>query len=315
MVATITRNEMATAIAAVHARGAEAMAGGMVRVIKRLWSWLAESVRQDETNVADGVMLKLAPPERTRVEIGEQAFDPDNESGDAPPEIEIGRALAIARLGCLPERIGLGIQLLIGTVQRRRAVTGANRWRFRTYTEANDEAAWYVPPYFRKSGTKRGRRSHLVPVVGFAAHAQERLDRLADFDGSEGWLFPAASHTRADRPHADAGLLNDYLHAMPGVNWSPHGIRYAFATYGERDLGFAPSEGKLILYHMEGVEPSDVTGQFYSSDPGIARKRQMMRAWTEWCDTWAAAAIAEDDSLLDRELTAAEIRKRRYKTR
>ncbi len=61
---------------------------------------------------------------------------------DAPPELDIGRALAIARLGCLPERIGLGLELLIGTVQRRRAVTGAYRWRFRNYAEVNSEVAW-----------------------------------------------------------------------------------------------------------------------------------------------------------------------------
>lgn len=311
---TITRNEMATAISAVHTRGAEAMAEGMVRVIKRFWSWLAEAVRQDETSVADGVMLKLAAPPRTRVEIGEEAFDPNDENRDAPPELEIGRALAIARLGCLSERIGLGLELLIGTVQRRRAVTGTNRWRFRNYAEVNSEVAWYVPPYFRKSGTKRGRRSHLVPCVGFAAIAQERLDRLADFEGSEGWLFPAGKTNRSERPHAEAGLFNDYLGAMPGVSFSPHGARYAFATYGERDLGFKSGEGRIILDHLEGVEPNDVTGQFYSSDPQIARKRQMMRAWTDWCDEWAAKAIAEDRALLDRELMATEIRKRRYKT-
>lgn len=45
LIATITRNEMAGAIAVVHSRGAEAMAEGMVRVVKRLWTWLAEAVR------------------------------------------------------------------------------------------------------------------------------------------------------------------------------------------------------------------------------------------------------------------------------
>jgi hypothetical protein len=315
LVATITRNEMAAAIADVHGRRAEAMAEGMVRVVKRFWSWLAEAVRQDETSVADGVMLKLIAPPRTRVEIGEEAFDPDDEAGDAPPEIEIGRALAIARLGCLPERIGLGLELLIGTVQRRRAVTGASRWRFKTYPEANYECAWYVPPYFRKSGTKRGRRSHLVPCVGFAAAAQERLDRLSDFEGSEGWLFPAGPTNKSERQHAEAGLFNDWLQAMPGIDFSPHHVRYAFATYGERDLGFRRGEGGIILDHLEGVEPTDVTGSFYSSDPGIARKREMMRAWTEWCDAWAAKAVADDRALLDRELMGREIRERRYKTK
>jgi integrase len=84
---------------------------------------------------------------------------------------------------------------------------------FRTYREANDETAWYVPPYFRRSGTKRGRRSHLVPCVGFAAHAADRLDRLADYEGSEGWLFPARSGAKDGRPHAEASLFNDQRNA------------------------------------------------------------------------------------------------------
>lgn len=312
MVDTITRNEMAAAIAAIHARGAEAMAEGVTRVVKTMWTWLSEAVRQDETSVADGVMVRLEAPPRTRSEAGEEAFDPDEDEGDAPPEIEIGRALAIARNGCLPERIGLGLQLLIGTAQRRRTVTGASRWRFKTLTESNDESTWFVPPYFRKSGTKRGSRSHLVPVVGFACHAQERLCRLSDFEGSKGWLFPAGPTNKSTREHAEAGLFNDWLTFMPGVNWSPHDVRYAFATYGERDLGFAKGEGKIVLDHMEGVDPKDVTSNFYSSDPGIARKRAMLRAWTDWCDEWAAKAIAEDPGLLDADAIGAEIRRARY---
>ena len=66
---------------------------------------------------------------------------------------------------------------------------------------------------------------------------------------------------------------------MPGVDVSPHAVGYAFATYGERDLGFRSSEAAVILDHMEGVEPTDVTGSFYSSDPQIA---------------WAERAIAAD---------------------
>jgi glutathione S-transferase len=91
--------------------------------------------------------------------------------------------------------------------------------------------------------------------------------------------------------------------------------RYALATYGERDLGFRPGEGGIILDHLEGVEPNDVTGQFYSSDPQIARKRQMMRAWVDWCDEWTAKAVAEDRAPRDAELMGAEIRARCYKTR
>ncbi|MGM4906830.1 hypothetical protein AB8B21_02800 [Tardiphaga sp. 866_E4_N2_1] len=104
----------------------------------------------------------------------------------------------------------------------------------------------------------------------------------------------------SNRGHAASDLFNDYFDAMPNVDFTSHVVRYACATYGERDLGFAKSEAKLILDHMEGAEPNDVTGAFYSSDIAIARKRQMMHAWTYWCEKWAAAAIANDEKLLNR---------------
>jgi hypothetical protein len=254
-------------------------------------------------------MLKLRAPDPTLVEIGEEEFDPEDEAGEAPPPIEIGRALAIARLGCLPERIGLGLELLIGTVQRRRAVTGANRWRFKEHDGAR---AWHMPPFFRKTGRKKGKRSHIIPIEGFAADALARLDPLADFEGSKGWLFPAGVTNRSTRQHAESSLFNDYLDAMPDVSWSPHGVRYAFATYGERDLGFKRGEASLILDHHEGDDPENVTSAFYSSDPGIARKREMMSAWVAWCEKRAAEAIKADSALLDRDRMAAEIRRRRY---
>ena len=38
----------------------------------------------------------------------------------------------------------------------------------------------------------------------------------------------------------------------------------------------------------------------------------MMRDWTEWCEERTAEAIKQDRALLDRDLMAAEIRRRRY---
>jgi hypothetical protein len=88
---------------------------------------------------------------------------------------------------------------------------------------------------------------------------------------------------------------------MPGINFSPQCVRYALAEYGERDLGFSKSEAKLILDHLEGTESDDVTGQFYSTNPAIARKRQMMSAWCAWLDKWAERAIKEDPRLLNHD--------------
>src|SRR3954452_22002488 len=93
------------------------------------------------------------------------------------------------------------------------------------------------------------------------------------FRGRTGLALPRREDQQVEPRACRPGLFNDYLAAMPGVSWPPHDVRYAFATYGERHLGFAPGEASLILDHMEGLEPENVTSQIYSSDQQISRKR------------------------------------------
>jgi predicted secreted protein len=77
------------------------------------------------------------------------------------------------------------------------------------------------------------------------------------------------------------------------LGFSPQCVRYALAEYGERDLGFSKSEAKLILDHLEGTGSDDVTGQFHSTNPAIARKRQMMSAWCAWLKTPTLAIVCK----------------------
>jgi hypothetical protein len=77
-------------------------------------------------------------------------------------------------------------------------------------------------------------------------------------------------------------------------------------------LGFAKSEAKLVLDHLEGTDPRDVTGTFYCSDPQIKRKREMMLLWTAWLDQQAKIAISEDKMLLDAKYLRETIYKQRY---
>jgi hypothetical protein len=283
-------------------------------------NWLAEPERQVATNVAENVMLNTKAPEKPANEIGmndhrrtSSDFDDEEDQGDAPPEIELGRALVIARSGVQRPHASLGIQLLFGTLQRRRAVLTSTRWRFKAFPDLQ-EALWSVPPYFRKSGSKRGSTFHLVPCVSWCAVVADKLDRMIS-DGKNPYLFPAARARKSDtddHQHADIEMLNRALESMPGVGFSPHGARYAFSTYGERDLGFAKSEAKLVLDHMEGTDPKDVTGNFYSSDPAIQRKREMLTLWTAWLDKWAAIAISEDKMLLDRSYLMEAIYRKKY---
>jgi hypothetical protein len=59
---------------------------------------------------------------------------------------------------------------------------------------------------------------------------------------------------------------------------------YAFPTYGPRGMDFARSEAKIILDHFAGIEPDDVTGRFYSADPAINRKCEIMEKWIAWLE-------------------------------
>ena len=81
---------------------------------------------------------------------------------------------------------------------------------------------------------------------------------------------------------------------MPGVGFSAHGFRAALATYGPQDLGWPPADAKVILDHMEGFDAADVTAQHYNTDPAIAKKRAMMKAWVSWLEAQEAKAIAAD---------------------
>jgi hypothetical protein len=99
-VPSITANEIAKAYADIHSRS-RSTGHAFRRVIKAFWTYLGDATRADETGVTiDLSKLKKDP----RVEIGDPntPFDPEEEQGDAPAEIELGRLLAISRVrACL----------------------------------------------------------------------------------------------------------------------------------------------------------------------------------------------------------------------
>lgn len=145
----------------------------------------------------------------------------------------------------------------------------------------------------------------LTPYVSWIVAVVDRLDRLIS-DGDNAFLLPAARAT-AEHQHADIEMLNRALESMPGVNFSTRGGRYGFSPYGGRDLGFAKSEGKVILDHLEGTDPKDVTGTFYSSDPAIKRKWEMVllravgmdRGWIFNASLRAMAWAMTTDALIE----------------
>jgi integrase len=314
-VSEITRNQLMAAVNAIAERGVDAMADGVHRVVSAFWSWLADAVRQDETGVAPNMLLGTKVTRKKKAEIGadETRYDPEAERGRVPDPLQLGRTLVIARSGAMPWRQSLGIQLLLGTLQRRRTVLNASRWRFREFEAYPDETAWMIPPYFRKSGSKRGALSHLVPCVGWVAGVVKQLDKLSADGRDTPWLFPSpVSRRDGSVPPVGEGFLNKALGIMPGVEYSPHEARHAFATFGPRELGFLRGEAKMILDHLEGIEQDDVTEMFYGSDAQVARKRQMLIAWTAWLDRQAEIALAADSNLADVDWIKEQLFRDRY---
>ena len=68
----------------------------------------------------------------------------------------------------------------------------------------------------------------------------------------------------------------------------------------------------MILDHLEGYDPGDVTAQHYNTNPELAKKRAMMRAWVSWLEAQEAKAVAADPTLLDREAIGEQVYRIRY---
>jgi hypothetical protein len=53
-------------------------------------------------------------------------------------------------------------------------------------------------------------------------------------------------------------------------------------------------------------------GRYYSNDPAISRKREMMASWHAWLEHWCAEAIRQDGLLTDRDRLLEVMFKARY---
>lgn len=306
-VATITDADVAGVLADV-AKRSEAHAEHVQRVLASMWTFLAQPANRQATGVVPAAIAHVRAPERTRRERGDPGV---SVTEDAPPDrIEIGRSITIARLGVFPPMLSNGVLLIAGSAQRIRPVVSAFKLDFDSF---GDEVLWSMAPFFRKTAhKKRSRSSHVVPLIGFAAQAARDLSAAAEGN----WLLPVSRSRRAGQqpktPHIVPRTLAGVLESMPGVAFSSHGYRAALATYGPQDLGWAQNDAKLILDHMEGFDPGDVTAQHYNTDPQIVKKRTMMTAWVGWLEHQAAAAIAADPILRDREAVSEQVYRIRY---
>jgi hypothetical protein len=317
-VAGISREEIAECVADVFHRN-ESAGGHLKRVLGSMWTFLGDDSRRRHTSVPANLLLRLKTPEPARRLRGDPnvLFTGDKEDlrRDVPPPFAMGRALAIARSGGMKERAALSVQLLAGSLQRRRAVIGSHRNDFHLigdWSDDNADIVWAIPPYMRKrSNKRRAHMNHEVVLIGWVARTARRLDILAY---EQGYHFPAKSlgGRRTKNPYADSGFINHALQYMPGVDMSCHSWRRGVASHGQRELGFSLNDIKLVPDHSEGAPAGDVTAGHYALDPMIAKKRTIMKKWLAWLELQVEAAIAADSSLLDREAVGEAIFRARY---
>ena len=303
-VPSITRRELSTVIAQVHASGRQSTAEGLARKIKPFWKWMSEDLQIDKSGIQPDVMRGLKAPARSRRD--EDADDLD-ETLYVPPMHEIGRILAIARSGALDPIVGLAIELMIFAPQRRRSVAMALTARFESVGET--EGLWRVPAHHRKTAIRRGDKSDLVlPLPGPAWAAVTRARAIGDDDRRR--LFfrratPRSTETTTD--HIDPDTLTKSFSYMPGISASPHDLRRAFATHGQRDLGFSLLDVKAILDHSRGFDPGDVTMTHYSLHDGTHYTWRVARAWAEHVEKACAEALDFDDRLHDLDWLKREL--------
>lgn len=311
IVADISRVDMATVVAKIHRSGRERHAEHLASVLRPMWKFLAQDDQIRRSGVTPGAMVGLKAPTKTL----DEGDDGEDNPAYVPPLAELGRIIAIARAGVLEELIGIAVELLVFTAQRRLTVVSA---RVSHFQEADGGGVWSIPPARRKSGTsKRGRQhDHVIPLPASIWKSVKRAMMIAKERGSP-WLFPGFRPKRVgdEVTHMNPSVLTRSLLLMPDVPASPHDVRRSFGTLGEKVLGFKRSDSKAILDHSEGIASGDVTRAHYSLHDNRDFKWPIMETWANEVEAQVVDAIANDEKLLDKQHLKYWIDHARYRAR
>ena len=127
------------------------------------------------------------------------------------------------------------------------------------------EAAWVVPSERMKSG-----RPHRVPLSGRAIELLANLPREGEY------VFPG--HRTGGRMYTNALTL--LLRRMGHSGISAHATaRASFKTWGFERTNFPRELIEAALAHIVGDEAE----KSYLRGDALARRRQLMEAWSEYC--------------------------------
>jgi len=157
-----------------------------------------------------------------------------------------------------PSMVARALELLILTAARPGELLGM-RW-----SEIDlASATWTIPGERMKSG-----RPHRVPLSGRA------VELLADLPREGAFTFLGRSAGVRSNPHGLRKLLRRMGHSV-----TAHGFRASFKTWAGERTNYAREVVEAALAHVIG----DAAEQAYARGDMLARRRQLMETWAEYC--------------------------------
>jgi integrase len=156
------------------------------------------------------------------------------------------------------------LEYLILTATRTGEVIGA-RWNEIDFATK----AWTIPATRMKAG-----KEHRVPLSDRALEILEGLPREGEF------VFPGG---KAGQPLSNMAMLELMKGMKPG--YVPHGFRSTFRDWAAERTNFPRWVCEVALAHVvQGVEGDYRRGDLFE------KRRQLMRAWAEYCASRPASA-------------------------
>ncbi|MBX9801987.1 MAG: tyrosine-type recombinase/integrase [Caulobacteraceae bacterium] len=196
-------------------------------------------------------------PKRARLARGHHAALP---FADVPAFIKELRAR--------PATSALALEFTILTAARSGEVRGA------TWREIDlPGAVWTVPAARMKAG-----REHRVPLSKRAVEILRDMARLTE-DDPDAFVFAGPKGSRSSLSDAAFSALLKRMGRSEGI--TPHGFRSSFRDWAGETTTFPRDVAEMCLAHTVG----DMTERAYRRGDGLARRREMIDAWSEFCTT------------------------------
>lgn len=309
-VSRIEPPDVAAIVEALVAGDKRSTAKDVVRVVKRFWEWMADPGRVRQSGAKPGAMAGLKGPKLGNTKARRHF----------PLLPEVAHMLAVAQHGVLSDSVGMAIELLVYTAQRRLSIVRARVDEFEPWAAREGWGVWWQGhrKISRGAPTEEDPRrgSHALPLPPHVWwRVQAYLRRTAADDRSE-WMFPGMRPRRAGGTveHMSEDTLTHAVAAMPGRRASPHDVRRAFATVSQKDHGIPAAQVGMVLDHansdlLQVVDGNGMTRR-YTGDQMLELKAPALQAWSDALVAARRAVELPDSESLKAALVAENLRQR-----